>query len=55
MSLREDADYGGKSSKEGADLIISNAEEFIKKSDYYQPTTDDHQLLWTVDCRLTTF
>jgi uncharacterized protein (UPF0332 family) len=33
MSLREDADYGGEFSKEGAALIISNAEEFIKKSE----------------------
>lgn len=32
MSLREDADYGGDFSKEGASLSISNAEEFIKKS-----------------------
>ncbi len=28
-----DADYGRESSKEGADLIISNAETFIKKSE----------------------
>jgi len=33
MSLREDADYGGEFSKEGAALIISNAEVFIKKSE----------------------
>ncbi len=33
MSLREEADYGGEFSKEGAALIISNAEEFIKKSE----------------------
>ena len=32
MSLREDADYGGKFSKDGASLSISNAEEFIKRS-----------------------
>ena len=33
MSLREDADYGDEFSKEGAALIISNAEVFIKKSE----------------------
>ena len=33
MSLREDVDYGGEFSKEGAALIISNAEVFIKKSE----------------------
>ena len=33
MSLREDADYGGEFSKEGAALSVSNAEEFIKKSE----------------------
>ena len=33
MSLREDADYGGEFSKESAALSISNAEEFIKKSE----------------------
>ena len=32
MSLREDADYGGEFSKDGASLSIKNAEEFIKKS-----------------------
>ncbi len=32
MSLREDADYGGEFSKEGASLSINNAEEFIKKA-----------------------
>jgi len=29
MALREDADYGGSFSKEGAFISISNAEEFI--------------------------
>ena len=29
MALREDADYGGMFSKEGASMSISNAEEFI--------------------------
>jgi uncharacterized protein (UPF0332 family) len=29
MALREDADYGGSYSKEGASMSISNAEEFI--------------------------
>lgn len=32
MSLREDADYGGEFSKDGASLSINNAEEFIKRS-----------------------
>jgi uncharacterized protein (UPF0332 family) len=32
MSLREDADYGGEFSKDGASLSINNAEEFIKKA-----------------------
>jgi len=32
MILREDADYAGTFSKEGASLNISNAEEFINKS-----------------------
>jgi uncharacterized protein (UPF0332 family) len=32
MSLREDADYGGEFSKEGASLSMSNAEEFINKA-----------------------
>jgi len=32
MSLREDADYGGEFSKEGASLSIDNAEKFIKKA-----------------------
>lgn len=32
MSLREEADYGGAFSKEGADLAISNAVEFIDKA-----------------------
>lgn len=32
MSLREDADYGGDFSEEGASLSISNAEEFIRVS-----------------------
>ena len=32
MSLREDADYGGEVSKDGASLSINNAEEFIKKA-----------------------
>lgn len=35
MSLREDADYGGDFSKEGAALSISNAEEFIKNSEEF--------------------
>ena len=32
MSLREDANYGGEFSKDGAALSINNAEEFIKKT-----------------------
>jgi uncharacterized protein (UPF0332 family) len=32
MSLREDADYGGEFSKDGASLSINNAEEFMKKA-----------------------
>ncbi len=32
MSLREDADYGGEFSKDGASLSINNAEEFINKA-----------------------
>lgn len=32
MSLREDADYRGDFSEEGASLSISNAEEFINKA-----------------------
>jgi len=32
MSLREDADYSGDFSKEGASLSITNAEEFINKA-----------------------
>jgi len=32
MSLREDADYGGEFSKDGASLSINNAEDFIKRS-----------------------
>ncbi len=32
MSLREDADYGGQFSKDGASLSINNAEEFINKA-----------------------
>lgn len=32
MSLREEADYSGDFSKEGASLSISNAEEFIRRS-----------------------
>jgi len=29
MALREDADYSGSFSKDGASMSISNAEEFI--------------------------
>ena len=32
MSLREDADYSGEFSKDGASLSINNAEEFIKRA-----------------------
>ncbi|OGX19124.1 MAG: hypothetical protein A3K83_06890 [Omnitrophica WOR_2 bacterium RBG_13_44_8b] len=32
MSLREDANYGGEFSKDGASLSINNAEEFIEKA-----------------------
>jgi len=32
MSLREDADYGGEFSKDGASLSMNNAEEFIKEA-----------------------
>ena len=32
MSLREDANYGGEFSKDGASLSINNADEFINKA-----------------------
>jgi len=32
MSLREDANYGGEFSKDGASLSMNNAEEFINKA-----------------------
>ena len=37
MSLREDADYGGDFSEEGASMNISNAELFIEKSSQLVP------------------
>jgi uncharacterized protein (UPF0332 family) len=32
MVLREDADYHGKFSKEGAEVTIASAREFLKKA-----------------------